>query len=156
MMWWPVVVVPTAIPAGVAAVFSARAARTVLPLTSAAIVINGVQGTYLHGLFTGDAFRSAYLAGFGLASTLAYEAQVERALDALAQHAPSWPADAQERLQTVRQAARDNPAAAATSVIFLKNVLIREPEYRAALAAVSTPRAGKANPTHRLASAGWP
>jgi hypothetical protein len=48
MMWWPVVVVPTAIPAGVAAVFSARAARTVLPLTSAAIVINGVQGTYLH------------------------------------------------------------------------------------------------------------
>ena len=48
MMWWPVVVVPTAIPAGIAAVFSARAARTVLPLTSAAIVINGVQGTYLH------------------------------------------------------------------------------------------------------------
>ena len=45
-----------------------------------------VQGTYLHGLFTGDAFRSAYLAGFGLASTLAYEAQVERALDALADH----------------------------------------------------------------------
>ena len=48
MMWWPVVVVPTAIPAGIAAVFSARAARTVLPLASAAIVINGVQGTYLH------------------------------------------------------------------------------------------------------------
>ena len=48
MMWWPVVIVPTAIPAGVAAVFSARAARTVLPLASAAIVINGVQGTYLH------------------------------------------------------------------------------------------------------------
>ena len=48
MMWWPVVIVPTAIPAGIAAVFSARAARTVLPLTSAAIVINGVQGTYLH------------------------------------------------------------------------------------------------------------
>ena len=28
--------------------FSPRAARTVLPVTSAAIVINGVQGTYLH------------------------------------------------------------------------------------------------------------
>jgi hypothetical protein len=48
MMWWPVVVVPTAIPAGIAAVFSKRAAKTVLPLASAAIVANGVQGTYLH------------------------------------------------------------------------------------------------------------
>ena len=44
MMWWPIVVVPTAIPAGVAAVVSPRAAHTVLPLTSAAIVVNGLQG----------------------------------------------------------------------------------------------------------------
>jgi hypothetical protein len=48
MMWWPVVVVPAAIPAGIAAVFSRRAAHTVLPLASAAIVANGIQGTYLH------------------------------------------------------------------------------------------------------------
>jgi hypothetical protein len=48
MMWWPVVVVPTAVPAGVAAVFSERAAHTVLPFVSAAIVANGLQGTYLH------------------------------------------------------------------------------------------------------------
>ena len=48
VMWWPLAVVPTAIPAGVAAVFSARAAHTVLPVASAAIVINGLQGTYLH------------------------------------------------------------------------------------------------------------
>jgi hypothetical protein len=48
LMWWPVVVVPAAIPAGIAAVFSRRAARTVLPLASAAIVANGLQGTYLH------------------------------------------------------------------------------------------------------------
>jgi hypothetical protein len=48
MMWWPVVVVPAAVPAGVAAVFSRRAAKTVLPLASAAIVANGIQGTYLH------------------------------------------------------------------------------------------------------------
>jgi hypothetical protein len=48
MMWWPIVVVPTAIPAGVASVFSRRAAHTVLPLASAAIVVNGLQGTYLH------------------------------------------------------------------------------------------------------------
>ena len=48
MMWWPIVVVPTAVPAGLASVFSARAAHTVLPLASAAIVVNGLQGTYLH------------------------------------------------------------------------------------------------------------
>lgn len=48
MMWWPIAVVPTAIPAGVAAVLSRRAAHTVLPLASAAIVANGLQGTYLH------------------------------------------------------------------------------------------------------------
>ena len=45
-----------------------------------------VQGTYVHGLFAGDAFRGAYLAGFGAASVLAYEAQVEAALEALADH----------------------------------------------------------------------
>jgi hypothetical protein len=48
MMWWPVAVVPTAIPAGIAAVASHRAAKTVLPFVSAAIVVNGLQGTYLH------------------------------------------------------------------------------------------------------------
>ena len=48
MMWWPIVIVPTAVPAGIASVFSRRAAHTVLPLASAAIVVNGLQGTYLH------------------------------------------------------------------------------------------------------------
>jgi hypothetical protein len=48
MMWWPVVIMPTLLPAGVAAVFSPRAAKTVLPIASAIVVANGVQGTYLH------------------------------------------------------------------------------------------------------------
>jgi hypothetical protein len=48
MMWWPVVLVPTVAPAGLAAVFSRRAAHTVLPLASAVVVANGLQGTYLH------------------------------------------------------------------------------------------------------------
>jgi adenosylcobyric acid synthase len=45
-----------------------------------------IQGTYVHGLFTGDAFRKAWLAQFGIASSLAYEARIETALDALADH----------------------------------------------------------------------
>jgi hypothetical protein len=48
MMWVPVFVVPTVVPAGIAAVFSKRAARTVLPLASAVVVANGLQGTFLH------------------------------------------------------------------------------------------------------------
>ena len=64
MMWWPIVIVPTAIPAGVASAFSARAAHTVLPLTSAAIVINGLQGTYLH--LRGVAQRPGGITGYNL------------------------------------------------------------------------------------------
>jgi hypothetical protein len=48
MMWVPVAVVPTVVPAGIAAVGSRRAAKTVLPLASALVVLNGLQGTYLH------------------------------------------------------------------------------------------------------------
>ena len=48
MMWWPVVIVPTLVPAGIAGVLSRRAAKTVLPIASAIVVANGLQGTYLH------------------------------------------------------------------------------------------------------------
>ncbi len=45
-----------------------------------------VGGCYVHGLFGSDAFRRAYLAGFGASSDLAYDARIEAALDALADH----------------------------------------------------------------------
>jgi hypothetical protein len=48
MMWLPVALGPIGAAAGVAAVSSPRAAHTALPIASAAIVANGLQGTYLH------------------------------------------------------------------------------------------------------------
>ncbi len=45
-----------------------------------------VAGTYLHGLFTSDAFRKAYLKGFGVTSALAYEQTIDTVLDDLASH----------------------------------------------------------------------
>jgi hypothetical protein len=48
MMWLPVVLGPVGAAAGVAGFFSRRMAKTALPLASAAIVVNGVQGFCLH------------------------------------------------------------------------------------------------------------
>jgi adenosylcobyric acid synthase len=45
-----------------------------------------VAGTYVHGLFAGDAFRAAYLAAFGAGSALAYDRGIDRILDDLAGH----------------------------------------------------------------------
>jgi hypothetical protein len=48
LMWLPVAIGPLGAAAGVVGFFNAEVAHTVLPLTSAAIVVNGLQGTYLH------------------------------------------------------------------------------------------------------------
>jgi adenosylcobyric acid synthase len=46
-----------------------------------------IMGSYLHGLFADDSFRSAFLAARGAAaSTMSYSAAVEQTLDALAAH----------------------------------------------------------------------
>ncbi len=49
MMYIPVALGPIGAVAGVAGFFSQRLAKTALPLASAVIVGNGLQGTYLHG-----------------------------------------------------------------------------------------------------------
>ncbi len=48
MMWLPVALGPVGFATGIAGFFSRRAAKTALPLSSALILANGVQGTYLH------------------------------------------------------------------------------------------------------------
>jgi hypothetical protein len=48
MMWLPVAITPVMAAAGLAGVFSHRAAKTVLPLVSSIVLFNSVQGQYLH------------------------------------------------------------------------------------------------------------
>jgi hypothetical protein len=48
MMWLPVALGPVGAAAGIAGFFSRRMAKTALPVASAAILLNGLQGTYLH------------------------------------------------------------------------------------------------------------
>jgi hypothetical protein len=48
MMWLPVALGPVGFAAGLAGVMNKRAAKTILPLVSAGIVANGLQGTVLH------------------------------------------------------------------------------------------------------------
>lgn len=47
-MWAPVLLGPVGAAAGVAGVCSKRMAKTALPIASAVIVANGLQGTYFH------------------------------------------------------------------------------------------------------------
>lgn len=53
-MWVPVALGPVGAVAGVAGFASKRAAHTLLPLASATIVANGLQGTYLHARGVGQ------------------------------------------------------------------------------------------------------
>lgn len=57
-------------------------------LDEGAISADGrVSGSYLHGMFGDDRFRTAWLRGFGQTSGVVnYSAEVDRTLDALAQH----------------------------------------------------------------------
>lgn len=52
-----------------------------------AVSPNGqVMGSYLHGLFANDTYRAAFLVQIGARGSVAYEARVEAALNALADH----------------------------------------------------------------------
>jgi tetratricopeptide (TPR) repeat protein len=72
-----------------------------------------------------------------------------RGLAALEPLARAWPEEAQQRFRAVQEAAA-TPRAAAPAMAFLKNVLLRAPEYRRALADVSTPREEVGEPLSRF------
>jgi hypothetical protein len=76
-------------------------------------------------------------------------AALQKAIAPLRQASAGWPAPVQEQWREL-EAASGDAAAAATRVSFLKNVLLREPAYRRALAAVSTPRAEVGEPVPRF------
>jgi hypothetical protein len=48
MMWIPVTITPVMAAAGVAGVFSRRAAKSFLPAVSCVVLFNSLQGQYLH------------------------------------------------------------------------------------------------------------
>jgi hypothetical protein len=48
MMWIPVAITPVMAAAGIAGVFSRKAAKTALPAVSAVVLVNSLQGQYLH------------------------------------------------------------------------------------------------------------
>jgi tetratricopeptide (TPR) repeat protein len=87
-----------------------------------------------------------------LAARRSDSAALLKAIDLLTRQSGSWPADAQARFQAVRQAADRGPSDAATAVVFLKNTLIRSPEYQAAYSAVMTPRSEVGEPLVRFAT----
>src|SRR5918995_5581784 len=75
---------------------------------------------------------------------------VQRGVTALAAAGVAWPADIKDRLRSVREAAGSNPRGTGPAVAFLKNVLMRLPEYRRWLPPVGTPREGGGQPNERL------
>ncbi len=65
----------------------ARAWLEVQGRSEGAASANGrILGSYLHGIFSSDAFRAQYLSGLNVTSETAYEDGVEQALDDLAAH----------------------------------------------------------------------
>src|SRR5262245_1972542 len=85
-----------------------------------------------------------------LAAKRGDQAALNAAIAPLTEASRAWSPDAQPQLQDLLQAAAADPKSAATKVMFLKNVLLREPVYRAALAEVSTPRSEIGRPLLRF------
>lgn len=75
-----------------------------------------------------------------LSAKLSQRDVLNRVLDVLRPQSASWPEEARQQMQKLSDAASAaDPRAAALQVAFLRNILLRVPEYRVALGAVKTP-----------------
>ena len=77
---------------------------------------------------------------------------LRRTVDKTTQRSAGWPAEVQQQLSALQTAASgSDPQAAATRIAFLRNVLLRVPEYRNDLSMIKPPPGEEAQPfTHFL------
>jgi cytochrome c-type biogenesis protein CcmH/NrfG len=77
---------------------------------------------------------------------------LRNSLTQITSRSSTWPSEVQEQLRAVQAAAAGpDPRAAATRIAFLRNVLVRVPEYRQSLASIKPPPGDEATPfTHFL------
>src|SRR6267143_1286679 len=77
---------------------------------------------------------------------------LRQTVDKITKRSAGWPAEVQQQLSALQTAAAgSDPRAAATRIAFLRNVLVRVPEYRNDLSAVKPPPGEEAQPfTHFL------
>ena len=82
-----------------------------------------------------------------LAAKTGDTATLKSAVTSLSQQSKTWPAEVQQQMKTLEQAAQSaNPRDAALRVAFLRNVLLRVPEYRRNIDSVKTPPASAGEP----------
>lgn len=76
---------------------------------------------------------------------------LRRTMAQLSERSNAWPAEAQQQFSAVQAAATGaDPRAAATRVAFLRNVLVRLPEYRQSLSLIKPPPGEEAAPFTRF------
>ena len=72
------------------------------------------------------------------------------AITQLSRQSESWPQEARQQLSELQAAAQSQPRAAATRSVFLRNVLMRQPEFRASLAEIAAQPGEDAEPVTRF------
>src|SRR6266404_4535339 len=76
---------------------------------------------------------------------------LHRTVDEITKRSAAWPPEVQQQVTAVQAAAAgSDPRAAGTRLVFLRNVLIRVPEYRQDLAAIKPPAGEEADPLTRF------
>jgi Flp pilus assembly protein TadD len=76
---------------------------------------------------------------------------LETTISEIARFSSTWPPEVQQQLTVLQNAASQDPRSAATRTLFLRNVLVRVPEFRRSLEAIKAPPGDEAMPfTHFL------